>query len=91
MFSIQVGNVTINDPVGPDLNGYYIYDIGDTGYQLAPEYDWIEIDPDYGGQGEEVDVYDGGDNQDDVTTVSLPFTFTFYGVDYDEVSICSNG
>jgi len=88
---IQVGNVSINDPVGPDLHGYYIYDMGDTGYQLAPEYDWIEIDPDYGGEGEELDVNDQGDNGDDVTTISLPFTFTFYGVDYDEVSVCSNG
>ena len=88
---IQVGNVSINDPVGPDLHGYYIYDMGDTGYQLAPEYDWIEIDPDYGGEGEELDINDQGDNYDDVTTIPLPFTFTFYGVDYDEVSVCSNG
>ena len=91
LISIQVGNVTINDPVGPDLNGYYIYDIGDTGYQLAPEYDWIEIDPDSGGNGEELNINDGGNNQDDVTTISLPFTFTFYGLDYDQVSVCSNG
>jgi len=91
LISIQVGNVTVNDPVGPDLNGYYIYDIGDTDYQFAPDYDWIEIDPDYGGDGEELDIYDGGNNQDDVTTVSLPFTFTFYGVNYNQVSICSNG
>ena len=91
LISIQVGSVTVNDPVGPDLNGYYIYDMGDTGYQLAPDYDWIEIDPDYGGSGDEVNVYDGGDNQDDVTTIPLPFEFTFYGVDYNEVSVCSNG
>ena len=91
ILSVQVGNVTLNDPVGPDLHGYYIYDMGDTGYQLAPEYDWIEIDPDFGGEGEELDINDGGDNLDDVTTISLPFTFTFYGIDYNEVSVCSNG
>ena len=88
---LQVGEVTMNDPVGPDSYGYYIYDIGDTSYELAPTYDWIEIDPDYGGDGSEIDVYDGGDNQDDVTTIELPFTFTFYGINYNEVSICSNG
>ena len=55
-----------------------IYDIGDTTYELAPSYDWIEIDPDYGGNGTEIDIYDGGNNQDDVTTISLPFAFTFY-------------
>jgi len=88
---LQVGEVTINDPVGPDSYGYYIYDIGDTSYELAPVYEWIEIDPDYGGNGDEINVYDGGNNQDDVTTIPLPFTFTFYGVNYDEVSVCSNG
>ncbi len=91
IISVQVGAITVNDPVGPDSHGYYIYDIGDTGYQLAPEYDWIEIDPDYGGNGDEVNVYDGGNNQDDVTTISLPFTFTFYGENYNTVSVCSNG
>ncbi|MBI45122.1 MAG: hypothetical protein CMG66_03035, partial [Candidatus Marinimicrobia bacterium] len=89
--SFQVGNVTVNDPVGPDQHGYYIYDIGDTDYDLAPTYEWIEIDPDYGGNGTEVNIYDGGDNQDDVTSIQLPFTFTFYGVNYNSVSICSNG
>mgnify|MGYP001330144308 CR=1 FL=1 len=91
VLSFQVGNISVNDPVGPDMHGYYIYDIGDTGYELAPSYQWIEIDPDYGGNGIEVDIYDGGDNQDDVTTISLPFAFTFYGITYNSISICSNG
>ena len=26
-----------------------------------------------------------------ITTVELPFTFTYYGQDYTQVSICSNG
>ena len=30
----------------------------------------------------EVDLNDNGNNQDDVTTIDLPFTFTFYGEDY---------
>ena len=89
--SFQVGNITVNDPVGPDMHGYYIYDTGDTSYELAPSYEWIEIDPNYGGNGSEVDIYDGGNNQDDVTTISLPFAFTFYGISYNSISICSNG
>ena len=91
VFTLQLGQVSIGDPLGPDMHGYYIYDMNDTDYELAPDYDWIEIDPDYGGDGSEVDVNDNGDNGDDVTTVNLPFTFTFYGQDYDQVSICSNG
>ena len=30
-------------------------------------------------------------SDDAVSVVSLPFNVSFYGVDYDEVSICSNG
>ena len=61
VISIQVGSVTINDPVGPDSHGYYIYDSGDLGYSLAPFYDWIEIDNDYNGPGTELNVSDSGD------------------------------
>ena len=89
--TIQVGYVSSTDPLGPDQHGYYIYGEEDNDYMWAPIYDWIEIDPDYGGEGIEVDIFDGGNNQDDSTILSLPFTFTFYGQDYDEITICSNG
>ena len=91
MMHLQVGEVSVTDPLGPDSYGYYIYDMGDLEYEFAPTYDWIEIDPDLGGDGQYVNVDDDGNNDDAVTTVDLPFTFTFYGVDYDRLSICSNG
>ena len=91
ILSFQIGEVSVTDPLGPDQYGYYIYDQNDD-YELAPDYDWIEIDPGYGGPGEAVDgINDTGDNSDDVSTVDLPFNFTFYGVEYDKLSICSNG
>mgnify|MGYP003315911757 CR=1 FL=1 len=78
------GEATIMDPLGPDSHGYYIFDSNDLDYNLAPIYDWIEIDPNYGGDGEELnDINDNGDNGDDVTTIDLPFNFTFYGIEYD--------
>ena len=43
MFNIMVGEIREEDPLGPDPYGYYIYDSGDTEYELAPDYDWIEI------------------------------------------------
>ena len=86
-----VGNVSISDPLGPDPYGYYIYDEFDIDYDLAPSYSWIEIVPSLGGDGYQLDLNDNGNNQDYVTTIDLPFTFTFYGEDYDEVSVCSNG
>ena len=86
--SVQIGYVSSSDPLGPDEYGYLIYDSGDTDYDLAPEYDWIEIDPDYGGNGDVIDLNgnglsdltDNGDNLDDVETIDLPFPFTYYGI-----------
>ena len=89
---IQIGTPTVYDPVGPDDYGYYIYDNEDINYVLAPTYNWIEIDAREGGPGTHLNsLTDGGNNQDDVETINLPFTFTFYGQDYDQISICSNG
>ena len=89
--SIQIGNISSVDPLGPDEYGYYIYGDEDISYQWAPNYEWIEIDPDYGGDGIELSIYDGGNNQDDSEVFDLPFTFTFYGEDYNQITICSNG
>ncbi len=91
-YSLTVGNATLTDPLGPDSYGYVCYDDGDTTYEDCPTYDWIECDPSQGGyEGTQVSLNDNGDNQDDVTQVDLPFTFKFYGIDYDNISICSNG
>ena len=46
-----VGEVTINDPFGPDPYGYYIYGEEDSDYDLAPTYSWVEIAPSQGGDG----------------------------------------
>ena len=89
--NIQVGYLGSDDPLGPDEYGYYIYDESDSDYQWAPVYDWIEIDPDYGGDGDQLSIYDNGNNLDDSAVFDLPFTFTFYGQDYNEITICSNG
>lgn len=89
---IQVGTPTVYDPVGPDEYGYYIYDNEDIGYVLAPTYNWVEIDDRYGGSGTHLSsLSDNGNNGDDSETVNLPFAFKFYGQEYDQITICSNG
>ncbi|MCD4829661.1 MAG: T9SS type A sorting domain-containing protein [Candidatus Cloacimonetes bacterium] len=90
-FQLEVGVVTVTDPLGPDSYGYVAYDMGDIGYIDCPEYDWIEIDPGQGGPGTQLAINDTGEESDDIVFSELPFTFTFYGVDYDTIGVCSNG
>jgi hypothetical protein len=91
MFPVQIGEAEVTDPLGPDEHGYYIYDSGDWLYANAPTFDWIEIDSRYGGEGTTVSLSDGGDNQDDVQVLTLPFMFRMYGQSYNQISVCSNG
>jgi hypothetical protein len=89
-FLVEVGTVTINDPLGPDSYGYIAYDSGDDSYDLAPDYNWIEINPSYGGSGTNLNLNDNGDDGD-VETIFMPFSFSFYGITYNTIAVCSNG
>ena len=92
--NLSVGEVDVLSPLGPDLYGYYIYDSGDIDYELSPVYDWIEIDPAYGGDGINLNLSDSGNGNNatnSTTTVFLPFEFYFYGEPYNQVSISTNG
>ena len=93
-FPLNVGQANINDPLGPDLYGYYMYDSNDLGYNLCPIYDWIEIDQDYGGLGTVLPMNDGGNGNGISTSshaIDLPFTFKFYGIEYNQITINTNG
>ncbi|HPT72953.1 MAG TPA: C25 family cysteine peptidase, partial [Candidatus Cloacimonadota bacterium] len=98
-FMVTIGTVTSTDPLGPDAYGYYIYDITDSSYPDVPTYDWVEIAPVEGGGGTALTLNDSGSSSDEgdttgsvsITTITLPFQFSFYGQLYSQVSICSNG
>jgi len=85
-FFIEVGEVAVTDPLGPDAGGYVCYDMNDVGYYQVPEYNWIEINE----IGTEINVSDNG-NQGDISVIDLPFTLTFYGVEYNQITVCTNG
>ena len=85
-FSIIIGVVNSNSPTGPDGYGYYAYDNTDTNYPEAPVYNWIEIDPYSGGPGTVLNLLN-----DETKTISLPFTFKYYGQYYNRISVSSNG
>lgn len=86
--TIQVGTVAVTDPMGPDAYGYYCYDSFDTDYSEKPTYSWVEL---HNNGGTQLSLSDYGDEQDDWVSVDLPFTFRYYGVDYSDITVCSNG
>ncbi len=83
---IPISGVTDSHPTGPDAHGYYAYGSNDTSYSSAPAYNWMDIDPSEGGAGTVRIVAD-----DESFVTDLPFAFRYYGQDFNEVTICSNG
>ena len=83
-FSIPVSIPQQGDPTGPDSYGYYAYASDDTLFQQVPHYAWTEIN----GIGTQVTVPASGNY---TTTVNLPFTFKYYGVNYTQVRLSSDG
>lgn len=61
-------------------------------YAYQAQYDWMEIDPAYDGNGTPVLNAAGNPlGDDDRGMVTLPFNFTYYGESYNTLWICSNG
>ena len=85
-FRLELGVVDNTAPTGPDAYGYFAYDSFDTDYPEAPTYNWVEINPDLGGNGSIITLSD-----DESETIDLPFDFKYYGNVQDQITICSNG
>ncbi len=80
-FQLQVGSVPPSD-----TGRYYSYYSGGP-WQQCPVYSWFPIDTSQtANQGVSLNP---GDDQTFV--INLPFTFKYYGNNYTQVSICSNG
>lgn len=85
----QVGVPTTNDLTGPDAYGYVCHGPGDSGY--VP-YNWIELEPTLGGNGINLNLSDTStDGSGSFATINLPFQFRYYGRNYNQVTVCSNG
>ncbi len=97
--TFTLGQTSVTDPLGQDAYGYFIFDAGDTSYDQCPTYNWIGIAPAEGGSGTALSLSDPGNSSDEgdqvgavaIQTVNLPFSFKYYGVDYSQASISSNG
>jgi len=90
-FEYQIGPFTPDNPIGPDSYGYYCLDNTDLDYSYHPVYNWIEINPEMGGPGRELTLPDYGNDQDCSICFDLPFNFQFYGEDFEQLTVCSNG
>ncbi len=92
--TVIVGEPADGDPFGPDDYGYYCFDSGDTLWEMAPVYEWIEINPEVDGfdfAGTRLDMDDPTDNADMSLAMEMPFNFQYYGEVFDIITICTNG
>ncbi|KQC06589.1 MAG: hypothetical protein APR54_07110 [Candidatus Cloacimonas sp. SDB] len=90
-FSLQIGDVSVNDPLGPDAFGHYIYDNDDLQYINTKPFEWVEIDPQYGGSGTVITSLVDPGNMGTSAEIPLPFSMTFFGITYSSITVCSNG
>jgi hypothetical protein len=72
---------------GPDAFGYTFRDSLELD---GPPYRWVEIAPQEGGDGIELASLTGVDDGY-FYPLALPFTFPFYGTDYSQLAVASNG
>ncbi|MDH4211802.1 MAG: C25 family cysteine peptidase [candidate division WOR-3 bacterium] len=72
--------------VPTDTGYYYAYYSGGA-HEYSPTFDWVAIDSTQtANPGISLNL-----GNDQTIVVALPFDFTYYGIEYDSISICSNG
>ncbi len=96
-FSKTITNHNDNDPFGPDEYGYLCFDSNDgRDWSKAPNYQWREINPRkpnsaFDGERLTVEVVGATRDPDTSAVVALPFTFQYYGQEFDTIVVCANG
>ena len=66
------------------------YAFADSNEAYGPHYNWIEIAPEEGGSGTLVDGLRYADDHA-VWPIDLPFPFNFYGDEYQQIGVSTNG
>ena len=90
-YVIQLDGANRFAPSQQDSYGYRMFDIYDLNYSKAPAYDWVEIDPQLGGDGSSINIHDAWEEDDASSTLNLPFTVNYYGTAFDQITVCTNG
>jgi len=83
-FNLPIGLSVPTDYTGPDEYGYFAYSSDDSFFEQTPEYNWFEL------YGIGTPIANAG-NSDYTETVTLPFTFKYYGLDYTNLRISTDG
>ncbi|MDP8229245.1 MAG: T9SS type A sorting domain-containing protein, partial [Candidatus Electryoneaceae bacterium] len=85
-------------PFGPSEYGYYCFDSGDENWDIAPIYNWREINPDVennefaGTKLDPVEIDTIDQYWDNTEVVDLPFAFTYFGETFEEsITVSYNG
>ena len=86
-----IGEISVYGPSAPDAYGYRLFDDRDLAYSEAPVFHWLEIDPNYGGAGEWLEIRDVYEETDAAEFVELPFPVTYYGETFTTATVSSNG
>ena len=84
---MHINTPTSNFPVAPNNYGYWAYDNTDVGFSDSPEFNWVELDPEYGGNNGVHHQLDDDDHVD----LEMPFPFQYHGVVYESITVNSNG
>ena len=93
-FTLPCGMALVIDPFGPDGYGYIAIDDEDTPVEWGevPQFQWVEIhpdlDPDF--EGEALNLGEG-EEPDRTFLIDLPFPLRYYGEEYEQISVCTNG
>lgn len=90
-FSLEVERAPATIPSGPDAYGYYAIDAIDQESNVRPQYNWAELDPRLGGNGLNTGILDQGEDDDKSVLLNLPFAFRYFGENFDQITVCSNG
>ncbi|HSW56258.1 MAG TPA: C25 family cysteine peptidase [Ignavibacteriaceae bacterium] len=85
LFTIPVARPSGYDPTGPDPYGYYAYSSDDILFEQSPQYDWVETNS----IGTLFPRPNGVSNF--TQTVTLPFSFKYYGNNFTQVRISTDG
>ncbi|MFH0766026.1 MAG: C25 family cysteine peptidase [Calditrichota bacterium] len=93
-FELRVGEREVTDPLGPNEGSYVCYDSGDRSYAGAPVFNWIEINPNHREAdlpGRRIRLNEMNQAWNASALIDLPFPFTFYGEEFRQAVVCSNG